>query len=174
VESALGTRHVVRPVRRVLPIPSARGGVRLVGALTDLRTPGSAAERWAHMIGCTLYLDHDPKTIWRWSKSVGLSRSVLCECCRLVHVMPNAARDFARVMRAIWRSGKTWQPEIVFDLADTRTLKKLLQRAGLAAHDGRVPTIDEFLTRQQWINPENPALEALRTLLTRLTPNPGV
>jgi|SRR5581483_7604399 len=126
------------------------------------RRPESVAERWAALVLKTLHAEHDPKTIASWSRAVGVSRSVLCECCRLVHVSPRDARDFARVLRAIHCSGEKWQPEIVFDLADARTLKKLLSQAGLLDRMERTPTRREFLERQQWIPKEHPGLRALQ------------
>jgi hypothetical protein len=112
-----------------------------------------------------VHAEHDPRTISTWARSVGVSRSVLCECCRLVHVLPRDARDFARLMRAIHRSGERWQPETVLDLGDARTLKKLLRRAGLPECLVRTPTLQEFLERQQWIARDNSGLCALQLLM---------
>jgi hypothetical protein len=113
----------------------------------------------------TIEVDIDPKTIGAWARAIGVSRSVLCECCRLVHVSPIGARDCARMMRAIYLSGPRWQPENVLDLLDARTLRKLLTNAGLPKAASQPPTVEELLARQRWIPDNNPALIALRALL---------
>jgi hypothetical protein len=118
----------------------------------------------------TIYAESDPKTIGSWAKSVGVSRSALCECCRLVHVSPRGARDCARIIRAVHRSGPRWQPEAMLDLADARTLKKLLANAGLPEIASRTPTMQELLTSQRWIPHTNPGLVALRALLEQEPP----
>jgi ActR/RegA family two-component response regulator len=129
------------------------------------RAPRSIVERWAALMLHTIQATGDPKTISSWAKSVGVSRSALCECCRLVHVSPHDARDFARLMRAVCRSGPKWEPEALLDLADARTLKKLLARAGLSNTGGATPTPREFMKRQRWIPANHPGLVALRALL---------
>jgi DNA-binding response OmpR family regulator len=129
--------------------------------------PGCVAERWALFVLRTADAESDTKTLGEWAKAIGVSRSVLCECCRLVHVSPHDARDLARLMRAITRCGSSWQPETVLDLADVRTLKKLLAKAGLSGTVVRTPTIGEFLERQQWVPLDNPGMVALRELLAR-------
>jgi DNA-binding response OmpR family regulator len=125
----------------------------------------SAAERWASFVWRAVGSHHDPRTLDEWARLVGVSRSVLCECCRLVHVSPHDARDFARVLRAVFRCGERWHPEALMDFADTRTLNKILARAGLTGRCGAVtPTVEEFITQQQWIPWDNPGLHALRAL----------
>jgi DNA-binding NarL/FixJ family response regulator len=135
--------------------------------------PRSTAERWAVLMLSTIRAEADPKTINSWARAVGVSRSVLCECCRLIHVSPHSARDFARLMRVICCSGPAWQPETLLDLADARTLKKLLIRAGLAEPIQRTPTLSEFFEAQQWISQNNPGLAALRALLMGGTEREG-
>jgi hypothetical protein len=126
----------------------------------------SVAERWAGYVLHVVRAAHDLKTMDAWAKSVGASRSVLCECCRLVHVTPHDARDFARLLRVVCCTRRAWQPEAVLDFADARTLAKLLTRAGLAdwPHT-RTPTAEEYLRQQGWIPQDNPGLLALHALL---------
>ena len=153
----LATRETLRA--------SASGGSRRSIRPRALGTPGSIAERWAHLVLRTIDAKGDPRTIANWAKSIGVSRSVLSECCRLVHVSTHDARDFARLVRAICHSGDQWQPEAVLDLADVRTLRKLLTRAGVTSRAARTPTLPEFLDAQDWIREDNPGLVALRALL---------
>lgn len=151
--------------RRPMGEPWAMDGYLMPSVTVHAHAPGSIAERWASLVLRTLDAKDDPKTVDIWAKAVGVSRSVLSECCRLIHVATHDARDFARVMRAICRCGDHWQPEAVLNLADSRTLKKLLAGAGLEQRASRTPTMPEFLDRQRWIPAGNPGLTALRTLL---------
>lgn len=157
VNSILGLRlmHTASHMSRAAHIPAS----------TQCMTPGSTVERWAHFVLGAMDAEQDPKTVGKWARILGVSRSVLSECCRLVHVHPQDARDFARLLRAICHSGEHWQPETVLDLADARTLRKVLTRAGLFPHAGRTPTTPQFLEQQQWIPQTNAGLTALRTLL---------
>jgi CheY-like chemotaxis protein len=129
------------------------------------KATGSVAERWAYYVLRTIDDKNDPKTVGSWAKAIGVSRGVLSECCRLVHVAAHDARDFARLLRAVCRSDERWLPEAILDLADARTLRKLLTRAGLTSRTIRTPTMPEFLRQQQWIPEGTPGLAALRTLL---------
>jgi len=144
------------------PLPPA---IVTRGRVMARRTaPRSTAERWAALIRETIHADGDPRTITLWARSIGLSRSTLCECCRLLHISPHDARDFARLMRVVCRSGRKWEPEMLLDLADARTLKKLLVRGGLPEARAVAPSPADFLDGQQWIPRANPGLIALRAL----------
>ncbi len=181
VESPVDVEQLLTVIEAALqPARTAPRALRVVGraaaatngasAGVDPRqsdVPGSVAERWAALVWNTVNADHDPKTMHTWAKSVGVSRSALCEYCRLVHVSPRDARDFARVMRAVHLSRERWRPEMVLDLADARTLKKLLSRAGLAPPIVRTPTLREFVERQRWIPKDNSGRRALECLLHR-------
>lgn len=135
-----------------------RDGRRLVAR------PGCAAERWAVLVLKVREADADPRTLGDWAGFVGMSQSSLCECCRLVDVRPQAARDLARVLRAVIRSSADdTHPAMLLDVSDRRTLRRLLARAGL--EEGRPASVDTFLDRQQIVHPSNTAFTALRRLL---------
>jgi CheY-like chemotaxis protein len=129
------------------------------------RAPRSITERWAALVLETIDAERDPRTITGWAKWVGVSRSMIGECCRLVRIATHDACDFARLLRAICQSGRAWQPEAVLDLADQRTVKRLLARAGLSPQRTVTPTTGEFLACQRWIPQDNPGLHALRVSL---------
>lgn len=141
---------------RTIGVPTARSASEGL--------PGSVAERWARLVLRAIDAYRDPKTLDDWARFVGVSRSALCECCRLVHVSPHDARDLTRFVRAIQRSGELWQPETTLDVSDSRTLDKLLARAGLSSREPGVPTIEDLLIGQRWIPQSNPGLVALRAL----------
>ena len=82
-----------------------------------------------------------------------------------MHLSAHDSRDFARLLRAVCHSGEQWQPEAVLDLADARTLKKLLARGGFKGHTRQTPDIPAFLKQQQWVADGHPGLSALHGLL---------
>jgi hypothetical protein len=131
----------------------------------------SAADRFAVYIVSMIDCDHDPKTIAGWARHANASGSTIREHCRLVQIKPHSARDFGRLLRAVYRSGRTWLPETVLDCADIRTLNKLMKHAGLTGkHGSLTPSISEFLEGQQWIPQNHPVMPILSSVL-RLLPS---
>lgn len=125
-----------------------------------------AARRWASFILRAGDASSDPRTLAEWARAVGASKSVLVESCARLGVHPREARDLARVLRLVRRVSEPWDPELTLDAADRRTLRALLDRAGLggAASGGR-PTPEQFLLRQRFVPQTSPGLGALRHLL---------
>jgi CheY-like chemotaxis protein len=146
------------------PAPRPRDAERVAAAATPSRY-GSPVERWAHFVLDTIATPQDPKTMSEWARAVGVSRSVLAENCRLVHISPREARDFARALRAVCRAGARWEPELLLNCAEARTLNKLLKRAGLPGSGAPTPSVDEFLRQQQWIPANSAKLDAVLALL---------
>src|SRR5262249_45269022 len=110
---------------------------------TGPRTPGiqprSAAERWAIHVLKACGSDHDLTTVGEWAAYVGLSRTSLDECCQLAGVHPLDARDLMRLLRALRQAGvEGCPPETLLLVSDRRTLRKLLERGGLANGDNGV------------------------------------
>ena len=132
--------------------------------------PPSAAERWAsHVLeGCDSEVDI--KTLQRWATCLGVSSSSLSESCLLLGIQPRDARDFTRVLRALIRSKRDkCEPETLLDVSDRRTLKTLLNRAGLPnGLAGGAMSIDEFVSGQQFVCCQNNGVRALQALLGRL------
>ncbi len=127
-----------------------------------------AGRRWAGYIIQGSEASNDPRTLADWSRAVGVSRSVLIESCARIGVPARDARDLTRVLRLVRRMDEPWEPELALDVVDRRTLRALLDRAGLnlAAAKGR-PTPEQFLLRQRFVPQTSPALVALRQLLSK-------
>lgn len=68
-----------------------------------------------------------------------------------------------RALRLVNRSGL--HLEAVLDISDGRTLKKLIERAGVAETALGSLTDDEFLLRQQFVHHACDGLVVLRSLL---------
>jgi CheY-like chemotaxis protein len=161
-----------KPVR----VDELRDVVRMAVAATALdrlitADPRTPSERWCNFVIGLVISDRDLKTNALWANHVGVSLSALRDCCRRVNLKVENARNFARALRAIYRSDEHWTPEIVLAIDDARTLKRFEERSGVQrgqATRGRavpVPTIKEFFDRQGWLPGDNQALLAIRGLL---------
>jgi hypothetical protein len=127
-----------------------------------------AARRWASFILMASDASDDPRTLEEWGRAVGVSRSVLVESSARLGVSPRDARDLARVLRLVRRVDDPWAPDLALAVADRRTLRALLDRAGLNGAATRArPTPEEFLLRQRFVPQTSPGLGALRHLLGR-------
>lgn len=136
---------------------------------TGQLAPHSIAERWAAHVLKACHADGDLRTLGAWASFAGLSYSSLCECCRLAGVQPLVARDFTRVLRAVFRTQLTGCAiEELLDISDRRTLRLLLSRAGLSARDvhQRI-SIEQFFASQRFVASRNAGLQVLRAVLLR-------
>jgi DNA-binding response OmpR family regulator len=151
-----------RPARTAIRWPPLPPPVRL-------RSPRSAAERWALLVlrGCAA--DHDLKTIGDWATAAGISYSALTESCRLVGIRPHHARDFLRVLRLLFQSnGRLKDLEHGLDVNDHRTLNALFARAGLAdRRDDATISLRGFLDAQQFVDSQ---CDAVRLMLEMIDP----
>ena len=156
---------VAGAIRRELnevPPPGATPPTAASNALAS----GAPARRWAGYVMAATEAPSDPRTLADWSRAVGVSRSVLVESCARLGVAPRDARDLARVLRLIRRTSEPWEPDTSLDVADRRTLRALLERAGLTGTYLRArPSVRQFLDAQEFLPQRNPGLAALRLLL---------
>ena len=149
---------------------SANLSYHLDSLQSEIGEPHTPCERWRKLVLQLITSPHDLKTNGAWARCVGVSRSVLCESCRRVHLTAQVSRNFARMVRALLRSGERWVPEAVLDCDDIRTLRNLEKRSGLTnrrrGHMSlHTPTLQEFFAEQNWIAHDNPALLMLEDLL---------
>ena len=108
----------------------------------------------------------DPRTLADWARAAGVSRTVLIDLCARLEINPRHARDLARVLRLVRRASERWDPESALDVADRRTLRNLLIRAGLADPPrGSRPAPQQFLSMQRFVPQTNAGLVMLRQLL---------
>jgi CheY-like chemotaxis protein len=157
-------------------VPASRahpGAISLAGLkrCTDTVTPRSAAERWVlHVIkGCIA--GDDPRTVRLWTASAGAGYTPLRDNCSLVGIDPHDARDLMRMLRVVlhtlaYGSGL----ETLLDTGDSRTLAKLIERAGFrSAADLQSATIEEFFRRQHFVASHRPAVVLLRDFVLQHT-----
>jgi len=164
----LGARTVLDT--SIAPADAAEAIIRELAAVRQ-RLPamsasalaGAPARRWAGYVWALTDAATDPRTLADWSRAIGVSRTVLVESCVRVGIAPKDARDLARVLRLVRRDSDPWEPETALDIADRRTLRVLLERAGVSP-DTR-PTIRDFLKQQRFVDQANAGLLALRLLI---------
>jgi len=124
------------------------------------------ARRWAGYVMRAADAPADPRTLADWARSVGVSRTVLIEVCARLGINPRHARDLARVLRLVRRARDPWDPENALDVADRRTLRNLLNRAGLAElPQGVRPEPQQFLAVQRFVPQTNAGLRVLRQMV---------
>jgi DNA-binding response OmpR family regulator len=135
-----------------------------------LRQPGTTVGRAAYWIlkGCDA--NEDPSTIPTWGLVARATESQLRDAFKRLRVPRSDARDFMRVLRALWcAGGRVERVEGELTPGDPRTADALLDRAGLTVQRySRFVTFDEFLAYQQFIEVEHPLLQALRTIYAEL------
>jgi CheY-like chemotaxis protein len=140
-----------RPVRDRLPPQGTAAGV---------------AAQWI-LIACDE--DDDPSRIKTWAKSVGASYSQLRNGFSQLGINPHDARDFMRVLRAVWCvNGRIDHVASALAFGDARTMETLMDRAGFAPHGGSRASFDDFVRQQRFIASGHPVLQALQTLFAAL------
>ncbi|MDQ3068841.1 MAG: response regulator [Acidobacteriota bacterium] len=137
-----------------------------LAAVTDLHAVQSTAQRWALYVLRATDVVSDPRTLADWARAAGVSRSALIESCARLDIPPRDGRDLARVLRLVRRVSESWDPEAALDVADRRTFRNLLVRAGLAdpPHGSR-PAPQQFLAMQRFVPQTNAGLAALRQMV---------
>jgi hypothetical protein len=120
----------------------------------DIGVVSHAAARLASAIVVATASPTDPRTLTRWGQAVGVSRGALRVWCKAAGVQARQCLDFLRVLRAIVQStDRDWDPFNLLDVVDQRSLVRLLNRGGVEQlwRSERLPTIDEFLQRQRFL-----------------------
>jgi hypothetical protein len=132
-----------------------------------------AAERWANVVTAVVASPFDPRNLDGWARAARAGRGTLRSWCRAAGLSAKASLDFARLLRAVVRSqGQPWDPHNILDVVDPRTMRRLVERGGLAMvpPGSAPPTAREFLERQRLILEP----EALKAVTARLLARPVV
>lgn len=139
------------------------------GRAAERTPPGSAAERWAAYVLTACEASSDLRTLASWAQQTAVSYTTLCANCRIMRIRPLDARDFMRVLRALKRAAVCrCPPEVFLDVSDARTVRTLSLRSGIDLDSDAGPSsIPQFLSRQQFVAPDNQGLQLLREVLAR-------
>lgn len=135
-----------------------------------LQQPGTTVGRAAYWIlrGCDA--NEDPSTIPSWGLIARATESQLRDAFKRLHIPRSDARDFMRVLRALWcAAGRVERVEGELTPGDPRTADALMARAGLSEQRSCRPLrFDDFLALQQFIEEQHPLIQALRTMYADL------
>jgi two-component system, response regulator, stage 0 sporulation protein F len=125
----------------------------------------TAAERWAALVLHACESDSDLPTIAMWAVAAGVCETTIYATCKVLKLHARAARDFARVLRALRvNGGRIDDLEAHLAIADPRTWQVLRDRAGLRERQNdSVIAREEFLRSQTFVPQDNCGLIALRT-----------
>jgi DNA-binding NarL/FixJ family response regulator len=145
------------------PMPLGRRASR---KLSRPARPVSSAERWAQHVANACASEGDLKTLESWARFIGVSCSSLCESCRMLGIRPHDARDFARMLRALMQAAAHHcSPLVLLDVSDRRTLRNLVERAGLRSASTVPVSIDQFFEAQRLVPCDHEGVRLLRSLL---------
>ena len=160
LEKPLVGDDFVAPILRELKAIEHEAFGRMAGAAQTV------AQRWARHVLAATHAASDPRTLADWARVAGVSRSALIEVCARLDINPRDARDLARVLRLVRRTDVPWDPEASLDVADRRTLRNLLLRAGLARRPQSArPLPGQYLARQRFVPQTNAGLAMLRLMV---------
>ncbi|CAN5877438.1 hypothetical protein BH18ACI5_BH18ACI5_03770 [soil metagenome] len=138
---------------------AVEGGAYHVPAI--IRADGMS--RWALAVASVLDAPHDPTCLVDWSRIRGVAPATLRAWCRTSGMSPKRSLDLARILRAALQArSRGWPARRLLEVADHRTLDRLLAVGGLAGHES--PTLDQVLSRQSFIT-DPVALDELRRVL---------
>lgn len=133
-----------------------------------LREPRSIVEECACAVLRARDSQDDVRTIADWAHAVGRGYSTLRKLCHRAGVEPEAAKDFARVLRVLAENGGLVASlKTHLRYGEDQTLAALLERAGLRAPcTPDVLTFEAYLVVQRLIAGDHPLMSALRDVLS--------
>jgi hypothetical protein len=125
--------------------------------------PGTLAGRLARGIVAASTLEIDPKTVRCLARHIGMSTRSFSEMCALLSLKPSDVRDLTRLLRLVAKRNECiGAVEWLLDIADRRTLRRLLSRACVTRDELCVISKEDFLSRQRLIDTRHPVVQALR------------
>jgi hypothetical protein len=129
-----------------------------------------AVDRWSRLVGALLHSSQDCKNLEQWARTSGVARGTLRAWCRSARLPAARSLDFARMLRAVHRSGLNgWRIEDILDVVDRRTFHRLLQRGAVSfLAESTAITPRAFLERQHYIVDAR-ALEYVERIVTTMT-----
>lgn len=116
--------------------------------------PRSNADRF--VLAIQKIIDHDDgdvKTVRMAAEVAGMSESSFEELCMILQILPQDARDFARMLRVVIRSEGNPRVMEALLMASDKTLERLFRAASIRRNGPPGSTsIDDFLDRQTFID----------------------
>ena len=110
---------------------------------------GPAWGRCIRVVTAVLNLQDDTPTLAVCSRAIGISRGTIKTWCAAAGVKPKDLLDLARILRALsTNSVGQWNPYEVLNVVDSRTLRRLVDRAGVDFSNRQVAPARFLLTQQ--------------------------
>ncbi len=129
----------------------------------ELLTVADGLALWLDSMQRVVSAPRDVPTVGRWAALLKCSDATVYAWCRTVELEAKASLNLARVLRAVrCARQRRGEPARYLAVSNRNTAARLLARAGL--EPGRVPTMDEVLTRQTFVR-DPQAVVALRVRL---------
>lgn len=144
-------------VHRVSPIDPAAPGI-------EPHASARLAEKAVLFMGS----ETDQVTLAALGRTVGVSAGCLRNWCRMARLSARAFREFTRALRAVhFHERHPAVPvESILNIVDRRTLSKFLLRCG-GTNTSLPPTVEEFLTSQQYLQTPEWVVATRRALQRR-------
>lgn len=143
----------------------ASGARVSVGSLTDY-----AGRRWARAVVGPILDAEDPRTLAEWAVTIVASVGAVRSWCRTSRISARRSLMFARLLRATVLHERTaMDPQQLLNVADLRTVWKMLRLADPAARPPKLPErVDLFLASQQLVRDSSIIREVEGELRRRL------
>jgi hypothetical protein len=131
------------------------------GGLEHQGQEGHASRRWVKIVIRGIQSPRDLMTLSEWGRFVGASASTIRGWCRTARMSPRNSLHFMRTLRAVIRHEAGEGPEELLDIADTRTIARLMKLCGSSRSDELPESVDAFLRSQQFLPRSCQPLEAV-------------
>jgi hypothetical protein len=111
------------------------------------REGATATDRWAVAVVQVVSATIDVATLDAWARAVHMSRRTLCHRCEAAHAAPKSSLDLGRLLRTLTLGPPhDWRPEDWLTPSDPRTVRRLLDTAGVRHYrGGPPPTVADLL-----------------------------
>ena len=121
----------------------------------DADVPHNIAKLAAAVVG-GVQANNDPRTLQAWGRAIGVSRGALRTLCYATHTSPRNALDMMRTLRVVCRHSKSGHCCLDWlDVADQRTVNRLLKRGGMTPRSFMALTdVVSLLRSQQYVRDE--------------------
>jgi CheY-like chemotaxis protein len=132
------------------------------------RIEAHAAARLSRALVRLADCPRDPRTIALWGQWIAASSGAVRSWCATAGFAPRRALVFGRILRAVLlNEDGRHRPENLLDIADLRTLRRMLRLGGFQSREGFPVSVDDFLERQTLTHDPDVLLEIRRAVQER-------
>jgi hypothetical protein len=164
------TNFITKPIEPLEVVEALRDALSESHPAIELATSAldigpHAGLRWVRALLPIVYATRDPKTLTVWSRLVYASPGTLRNWCRTAGIAPRRSLVFARLLRVtLLNPGGRHQVENLLDVADRRTLRRMLNYAGFRDECDLPNDVQAFLSRQILVRDRDTLMLVARAL----------